>query len=664
MQCRISEKRAEIYYKRMILCNDDKDMLRIVLYIIIFATVLWLQMAPFGGIDIWWHLRVGQDIVERGIWPWPDGYTYTVAGHDSTAHQWLAGCMLWYVYSLVGETGLWLLRVIVHAATLIEMGLLLRLRRNAFILSCLIILIEAHCLSFRLIRPQIFTPLLLCFVLWQFEKWKQDGFRIRSFLFLLALIALWSNIHGGFAFGAIASSIYIFFSDIRMIKRNRLEEKQVSSESCTQILRLMMFQSIWIAASVNPEGPLGLVYGLKHLGSPTNDWHPPIPFTNPFGMTPVLWLSLLALAYMTALAVKDSLLTKGKKKINADLLIAIFCLVSSLLAVRFIWLVPIGLCFSFLPDRQEISLIEFQMSEFNQSRRKLIFVAILLGALGLAMGRFEYSPESNKIERSVCVARLMNIKGNIFNLFTLGGYLMWRMPESKIFIDTRVELFKDRVMDEYFMILEWDALSVKLLNQHHTDIVLLPNMDLRPFTLTKDKDFARVFASATSSIYLSTNDRVASQWNNVVSYYKKHGLTIDRENPFYLYNALLENPEWLISEGGFDERSIHYWSNLVQVGTGNGNRKLIEYLELNHTISSSENDEKYQMSIQVAALTCLAKEWMKHSLYVDAFHVLEKCLKYDSNEQLYLLISECARKMGDDRSAEIDATKARERKTS
>lgn len=52
--------------------------------------------------DIWWHLKVGQDILENKSWPSPDQYSYIASGREWVVHSWLADCFFYLVYQVCG----------------------------------------------------------------------------------------------------------------------------------------------------------------------------------------------------------------------------------------------------------------------------------------------------------------------------------------------------------------------------------------------------------------------------------------------------------------------------------------------------------------------------------------------------------------------------------
>jgi len=63
-----------------------------------------------------------------------------------------------------------------------------------------------------------------------------------------------------------------------------------------------------------------------------------------------------------------------------------------------------------------------------------------------------------------------NVKGNIFNQYGMGGFLIWALPDRKVFIDGRMDVYKKEISDPYLTILNlkegWEDLLKKYSIEH------------------------------------------------------------------------------------------------------------------------------------------------------------------------------------------------------
>jgi hypothetical protein len=71
----------------------------------VLVSSLALFIRPVSDPDFWYHVRVGQWIVEHGRLPATDLFTYTVAGHVWVDHEWLSEVLVWLVYARLGAAG-------------------------------------------------------------------------------------------------------------------------------------------------------------------------------------------------------------------------------------------------------------------------------------------------------------------------------------------------------------------------------------------------------------------------------------------------------------------------------------------------------------------------------------------------------------------------------
>src|SRR5882672_3408607 len=87
----------------------------------IFFSILTLQVfllliRPVDDPDIWWHLKTGQYILHGLSVPRTDIYSYTAAGNEWIAHEWLSETLMYIVYNLSGWIGLIVLSSLITAA--------------------------------------------------------------------------------------------------------------------------------------------------------------------------------------------------------------------------------------------------------------------------------------------------------------------------------------------------------------------------------------------------------------------------------------------------------------------------------------------------------------------------------------------------------------------
>lgn len=147
--------------------------------------------------DLWWHLAVGEHILRTQHIPSTNLFSFTAPNEPWLAHEWLSEVLFALVYRL-GEGWLEFFSVVLEMAGFGALAALSFRGRRHVLLSVLVTLASGLLLIANgSIRPYLFGNLALLATLGLVE-----GARLRHFrLALVALFAVWANLHGSFAFG-------------------------------------------------------------------------------------------------------------------------------------------------------------------------------------------------------------------------------------------------------------------------------------------------------------------------------------------------------------------------------------------------------------------------------------------------------------------------------
>jgi hypothetical protein len=149
--------------------------------------------------DTMWQITVGQWIVDHGMVPQTDAYSFTMRGQPWISTQWLAQVAYAAVFSLAGWSGPVVLASACIAATfaLFTRFLAKHLSESAtlvFVAAALALTVP-HLLA----RPHVLAlPVMMAWVGGLVQAADRRG---TPPFWLLPLMALWANLHGGFVLG-------------------------------------------------------------------------------------------------------------------------------------------------------------------------------------------------------------------------------------------------------------------------------------------------------------------------------------------------------------------------------------------------------------------------------------------------------------------------------
>ncbi len=151
--------------------------------------------------DTMWQITVGQWIIDHRAVPHTDVYSFTMRGQPWISTQWLAQVLYAKAYAMAGWSGPVVMAAAAIAATFALLARLLSRHLSdsttlVFIAAALALMVP-HLLA----RPHVLAmPLMLMWVGGLIAAADRRG--APSF-WLLPLMVLWANLHGGFVFGLV-----------------------------------------------------------------------------------------------------------------------------------------------------------------------------------------------------------------------------------------------------------------------------------------------------------------------------------------------------------------------------------------------------------------------------------------------------------------------------
>jgi hypothetical protein len=377
-----------------------------------------------GDSDTYWHLRTGRFIWENHRLPVPDPFSFTTyLGPPPSAaeaqyryfnltHEWLWQLLLYLVYSGTGFAGMVMVRGAALTLACGIIGRMVYLRTGGFyrgVAAALLLLAVAND-SPILDRPGVTTILFLSLTILTLES-------RRHLWFLPLLFLVWSNAHGAYFMGWIvliaycAEAVFLHFRG-----------KPASGERNLWIVSAAAI----IASGLNPNGfraiQVLLFYRQSALQSTILEWRPPALWPPEEAFTFVLYGAAILLLW-----------ARGKVRPADWLLYPVFAAAAVMASRNVIFVGMIGaiVITSYFPW-------QFRLPAWTGF---LLVLVLLAGtALRMAQGQaFQFHAEEWRYpEGAAEFLRTHHLTGRMFNTFSSGGYLMWKLwPQQKTFIDGR-----------------------------------------------------------------------------------------------------------------------------------------------------------------------------------------------------------------------------------
>jgi len=448
--------------------------------------------------DLWWHVRIGQDIFATHHWPIVDPYSFTVGGNPWIAYEWLGDVLIGAVERAGGLLGLDILLFAWATAVMLALYAYTTLRsgnsKAGFVTSGL--LCSLAFASFNL-RPQMFGYLFLVLTLIALERFRQG--RQRAVWFLPALFLLWINTHGSWVIGLgvilvfLASGLFEFqWGSIQAERWSRSQRMKLET-----VLLLSL-----AAIPITPYGTRLAAYPFTVASTlPLNvgnilEWQP-MPFNIAGGklfLAIVLGFFIAQMIAPFALRLSEVVLLFGG-------------IVMACLHLRFVML--------FVPFCAPVLavLLARWLPPYERKKDHFLLNAILMTVVAIAMIR--YFPTQAGIEkiaaqsfpvRAVEYLRQHPAPGPMYNTYGYGGYLVGMLPEQKVFIDGRGDLYEDAgIFGEYLEVSGLKAGAFQVLRVHGIQSCLLDRKEPLATALGAMPDWEQRYSDGVSVLFVRRN---------------------------------------------------------------------------------------------------------------------------------------------------------------
>ncbi len=460
--------------------------------------VFYEGRAFFVDPDLWWHIKVGQNILATHHWPTTDPFSFTVGGTPWIAYEWLGDVLLGAVARYGGLLGLDVLLIVLASVVMLALYAYGTLRsgnsKAGFVASGL--LCSLAFASFNL-RPQMLGYLFLVLVLIALERFRQG--QRRALWFLPLLFLLWINTHGSWVIGL--GVIFVFWAS--GLVEFRLGGIAARRWSSTERIRLEFVFLLCVAAvPLTPYGTRLAAYPFTVASAlPLNvgnilEWQP-MPFNIAGGK---LFLGVV-LAFFVAQMVFQ--LTWRL----AEVVLFLGGIIMACLHVRFILL--------FVPFFTPLlaTLLARWLPPYDRKKDHYVLNAVLMAAVVVAM--VKYFPTRTDIARIVArsfPARAVEylhqhpVPGPMYNNYGYGGYLIWALPEKEVFIDGRGDLYEDGgAFSEYMEVAGLKPAAFTVLRAHRIQSCLLDLKEPLATVLAAHPDWEKRYSDEVSVLFVRRN---------------------------------------------------------------------------------------------------------------------------------------------------------------
>jgi hypothetical protein len=432
-------------------------------FVVLVGIFVFVNTHPIRPQDFWWHIAIGREIVTTGKIPTTDVYSYTEAGQPYPSYQmfWLMEAVLFELYHLGGPALVIFVYSLLITAAYGVIFWICKQSTNSWRVAAFSVLFAAALgLNDWNVRPQGITFLLGSLFLLAIYQYRRKSHWYWLVIFPLGML-IWVNSHGTFMIGLVMVGLW-WGQELWEVVIPRIRGDRTIALKAILIPGIL-FVITSLVCLINPRG-IGIVDYLKTLTSNSVvqnlviEWAPPTLNT---------YLGMIFFCGLFGIAV---LLAVSPKRPNFYQLAAF--MVFGLLGIKtsrgIVWF---GLIMApTLAEHLSVVVRQYLPARSSQAINKggsrlvnTLLVALILlmgiaslpwlkGFLPLPAAKAGLISEETPLQATQFLLE-QNPPGKLFNSMSFGSYLIWAAyPPYQVFVDTRIELFSDKIWMDYLNI--------------------------------------------------------------------------------------------------------------------------------------------------------------------------------------------------------------------
>ncbi|MFZ1130488.1 MAG: hypothetical protein WCA97_11650 [Terriglobales bacterium] len=483
--------------------------------------VRWLQLCALAGLmtavglmalqlklcvldlDIWWHLKVGDWIVEHLAVPHTGILSRTAANRPWVAYSWGYEVLLSRAYAWFGLLGMGIFGTFLTLAVACAIYWMLRRLSGQFWLAWLLTGVTCSAFLFNgMPRPFFFSMVLFAVTLTLLLEANRSG-RLQVLYWLPLIFLLWANLHIQFIYGLFPVGLLAAISlGQRWANTLRIAPAFLLAPKLPAVSLLVLFAACVLATVVGPNfyHPYVAVYEYSKAKFAYSVIQELQPLT-------FRWYSDYAELLLTAagfFAVGWQKLGWRKKLDPFKLALLTIASVVAYRTMRDAWFIciPAAACIADFPapeaarDRSETW---FEMT--GAAVAVVVLLALFSRGTDFNQRGFDRAISAQYPVNAVNFLRRNPVPGPLYNNLNWGGFLMWYMPDYPVAIDGRNDLYGDDLDRIFFSSQNAEKSYATDPYLDEAGVVLLDSQLPLAKILTIDPRFQLVFHDEIATVY-------------------------------------------------------------------------------------------------------------------------------------------------------------------
>lgn len=448
--------------------------------------------------DLWWHLKVGDWIIENAAMPHTGILSRTAANRPWVAYSWGYEVLLSRAYAWFGLIGIGVFGVLLTIMVAYSVYWMMLRLSGRFWAACAGTGVICSAFLFNgMPRPFFFSIALFAVTLALLLQANRTG-NAKPLYWLVPIFCVWVNLHIQFTYGLAVTGLFVAANvALEVAKRIGilpafLQEPSLRSRDLIVILGACFLATLIGPNFYHPYQAL-LTYSKQKFSYAVIIELQPLSFR---GFSNYEELFIAAAAFFAI---------GWEKKIDVfKLAVIVIATVLAFRTMRDAWFVCVSAaaCMADFPANEaEKDNSENWFENVGVAAAVAILLVALAPSLDFNQRALDRTISSVYPVNAINFLRRNPVPGPLYNNLNWGGFLMWYMPQYPVAIDGRNDLYGDE-LDKLF----YDSQSAQ--NSYLTDpylneagLVLLDSKLPLAKVLTVDPRFQLIFHDETATVY-------------------------------------------------------------------------------------------------------------------------------------------------------------------
>jgi hypothetical protein len=410
------------------------------------------SLMVMGDFDIWWHIRVGEWILEHHAFPHQGIFSAMGATRPWVAYSWGFEVVIATLNRALGLMGILVFVIAFEMALVLAIFLMTRFLSRSFWWAWLLSVLTVWAMDVNVMnlgRPADFSILFFAVELALIFR-VQETRNIRYLYWLPLLFLAWANFHIQFVYGLVLPGLFAAVKSVeRWVARQWPTEQDWADESET--LRPAVLWAIFaacVAATLMNPYTIGLYRVIFTYAQSSYAYSAITELLAPnFRKSP---------HYVQVILLAGAFFVMGRRKIDPYklALLTVTSLVS-FRSARDVWFacIPAAAIIACLVRKRDAEGVGSTLGISGLQLVPVLGAAVLMIVLSALDGGISNRTLSQTVQNSYPVDAVSFIQrhhfpGPLYNNFNWGGFLIGNLPDYPVSIDGRTDLYGDDYLEQ------------------------------------------------------------------------------------------------------------------------------------------------------------------------------------------------------------------------